>query len=188
MDSEDHLLNYAHDMRNDMEVYIYTTREKLENELAPYVTEQDKQTLLNIMNETKHWFESGHPDITLKSVIDEKNTALTGTGDRVYKRRNDWEQLDMSLNNFKGALDQNIKRIQVEYDKLTNKQATSLTNENVEELKKIVENYNDTLNNSTEKLAKALKYVDPPVSYEALNRHLKDFNDVSLFIFKTNIY
>lgn len=146
--------------------------------MAPYINQEDKKTLTNIMNETKHWFESENPDIIVKSHIDEKDRALTGFGDRIYKRKNDWENLNATIPNFQYALNQNITKISEEYNKLKNNQASNLTMENVEELNKIVENYNTTLNNSIELAGKALKFVDPPVSYEALNRHLKEFNEV----------
>ena len=134
------------------------------------------------MTETKHWLESESPDITVKSFIDEKNSALMGFGERVYKRRNDWEALDLSMSTFQSTLNGHIGKIDEEYKKFTSKQATALTEENFNELKGIVQNYNDTLNNAVEKLGKALKYIDPPVSYEAMNRHIKEFNDVSIII------
>lgn len=134
------------------------------------------------MNEIKGWFETESPDILIKSLIDEKHQALTGPGDRLYKRKNDWQQLEVVVPNFQNSLNQQINRISEEHKKLTSKQSTYLNQENIEELNGIIQTYNDTLNNAVEKLSKALKIVDPPVSHESLQRHLKDLNDVISFL------
>jgi len=177
LENDDRLLNYAFDKRNDMETYIYTTKEKLEDVLAPYIDGKDREALMQVMNEIKQWFESEAPEITVKSHIDEKYTALSTHGDRVYKRRTDWENLEQSLPNLEGAINQQIKRVEEEFNKLQANQACNLTKENVEECKKAIEEFNEIHSNSLSKLTKTSKFIDPPVSWEAINRHIKEFND-----------
>ncbi len=133
------------------------------------------------MNEIKHWFESENEEIFVKSAIDDKNRAMTELGNRIYKRKNDWTQLEISIPNFQSALTGHINKAQEEYNKQQSKKACTLNEENLQDINKIIQNYQDTLNNSMQKLAKPIKFIDSPVSWEALNRHLKEMNDVSIF-------
>lgn len=125
------------------------------------------------MNEIKEWFESEAPEILLKPNIDERKTSLYGIGDRVYKRMNDWINLEQSINTFQTALNGHISRLTEE----SKKPQSNLNKEDFEELNKIVQEFNDVLNNSVSKISKAIKFIDPPVSFDAMNRHVKDLNE-----------
>jgi hypothetical protein len=173
-ENDDRLLTLAINKRNEIENFIYSTRSRLDGELAPYVLPEEKDKLIVLMNEMEHWLYSGSEDVYLKSVLDEKVKDLNELGNKVYKRYHDWERLSESLNTLQNEI---INK----QGQANDTQNTFLKPEDREEFVKLI-NHSITLHKEgNAKFESGSRLADPPVAYQEVDKAIDEFSKVIFF-------
>mmetsp|Transcript_1448 Transcript_1448/g.2184 ORF Transcript_1448/g.2184 Transcript_1448/m.2184 type:complete len:777 (+) Transcript_1448:96-2426(+) len=92
MDNVDRIIRETSDMRNELESYLYSMRDKIISErgLAPYATEDEKATFATSLENTENWlYEEGFDAI--KSVYAAKLGDLKKVGDPIEFRASENE-------------------------------------------------------------------------------------------------
>jgi hemerythrin-like domain-containing protein len=77
--------------------------------------------------------------------------------------------LDKALQDARTALNNNIKKFE--------KNTTLLIKSEADELQNVIQQFNDSLNNTHGLVVKSPKFVDAPVDYVGIERQIKDFDD-----------
>jgi len=87
MENVDRIVRETSDMRNELESYIYSMRDKIisESALAPYTKEEEKTVISNLLEKTENWLYEDGFDAT-KSVYAEKLGELKKHGDPIQMR------------------------------------------------------------------------------------------------------
>ena len=88
MTNVDRVVKETANMRNDLESYVYDMRDKIisESQLAPYVTEDEKNAFSSLLETTENWLHEEGCDAT-KSVYAGKLQALKVCGAPIEYRR-----------------------------------------------------------------------------------------------------
>jgi hypothetical protein len=180
-ENEDRLFHLAINKRNEIENFIYSTRSKLDSDLSPFITNEEKQSLINLMNEMETWLYSGDEAIYDKSVLEARGKNLNELGTKVYKRYHDWGRLSESLNNLENSINGNINRLNTEFEKKKTN-SSILTQKDFEELQKIINNYNNLLNESRTQFGTHPKFTDTPIRYEDIDKATEELNKVKYYL------
>ena len=76
--------------RNAVEEYVYGMKDKLESVYKEFISEQDKEQFLRLLNDTETWlYEEG--DNETKTVYNKKLEELNKHGDPIFKRVKEFE-------------------------------------------------------------------------------------------------
>ena len=76
--------------RNEVEEYIYGMKDKLESVYKEFISEQDKEQFLRLLNDTEAWLHEEGDDET-KTVYNKKLEELKNHGDPIFKRVKEFE-------------------------------------------------------------------------------------------------
>jgi hypothetical protein len=182
-ENDDKQLRIAINKRNEVENFIYSTRSKLDSELVNFVTSQDKELLLQLMQTMENWLYSGDEEVYSKSVLDTRGKDLNDLGGKIYKRYHDWGKLSDDLNHLENKINLYVGQLNNEYEKVT-KGESCLSKEDVEEINKIITNYNNVLNEARTRFHQFPKFADPPMKYEDVEKAINELTKVN---FKKNI-
>ena len=171
-ENDDRLLTLAINKRNEIENFIYSTRGRLDGELVEYVTPEDRENLLNLMNEMEQWLYSGSEDVYVKSILDERVKNLNELGNRIYKRYHDWERLADSLKRLQEKVAQN-QTIANDVN-----QNSFLNQFERDELRTLVQKNIEYLNEGMSKFQQSTRKADAPISYEQVDKLVDEFSNV----------
>jgi len=153
---EDKNLKYLKDKRNDIETFIYGTREKLNAELHPYTDTQEANQLLQIFSEAENWLYNSNEETFIKSKLEEVFNRVTGAGNKIYNRKSAWDQLESSLNNMRGSVNKHVSKFEEQFKLAKDNKSLLLKNE-MDDLQKVIQTYNDVYNEAVNGLAGAKK-------------------------------
>lgn len=79
MANQDKLVAETEDRKNALEEYIYTLRGKLDEEYAPFASEQEKEKLRNQLMKTENWlYDDGYDSTKAKYIAKYEELASTG--------------------------------------------------------------------------------------------------------------
>ncbi len=162
LENDDKLLRVIKNRRNEIENYIYSTRPKLDNEIAPYITSEEKELLQKYMNEVEDWFYSGDESVYNKQILDEKSKNLNDLGGKIGQRHMSWEKLEEAFNKLEKCINLNIKN-------LSENDAILLQNEK-DEIAKHIQTFNNNLNEGRVMFGKSPKFMDTPMKFEDVNK------------------
>jgi hypothetical protein len=168
-ENEDKTLKYVKDKRNELETFMYTTKENLTSSLQGFFEEKDAENLIQIFNKTEDWMYNNIEETYVKEKIEEWYNIVTVPGNKIYRRKTPWENLDKALKDAKSSLDTNIKKFELN--------STWLFKNEQDELQKAVQLFNDSYNTLLPVCIKSPKFVDPPIDYVSIERQIKDFED-----------
>jgi len=168
-ENEDKNLKYVKDKRNELETFMYTTKEYLTNILKPFTDEKETENLLSIMAKAEDWIYNNQEETYVKAKIEEYYNLVTIPGNKLYQRKANWENVDKAIGDIKNALNTNIKKFE------DNK--NWLTKGEVEDLGKLVNQYNDYHNNTLSLCLKSPKLIEPPVDQATIDKQTKEFDD-----------
>lgn len=168
-ENEDKNIKYIKDKRNELETFMYTTRENLSSSLLGFYDEKECENLNSIMSKTEEWLYNNVEETYIKEKIEEWYNLVTIPGNRIYRRKTHWENLDKAMNEANAALNKDIQKFE---------EHTSLfINSEADELRKIVQQFNDFYNITLPLVLKSPKFVDPPVDYVSIERQTREFDD-----------
>ena len=108
---EDEILHEASNLKNSLEQYIYSTKEKFDHELKGYYTNKEKTDLIKLMDALMTWLYSEDEKLYDKPTLLENSKNMTKLGDSIYKRCEDWTNLINNYNIFESVVNQITARI-----------------------------------------------------------------------------
>jgi molecular chaperone DnaK (HSP70) len=160
---DDRIFREASNLKNSLEQYIYTTKEKLDSQLKGYYTDKERQDLTKFMDELMKWLYSEDEKLYDKPTLEQNSSNMKNLGDEIYKREENWRNLRNNYNIFESIATEKKDWIKNEEEKLKKKEFTYLT---VEDIAKINQLINDAIENATKKrsiIDKAPQIRQPPV-------------------------
>ena len=83
---EDEIFHEASSLKNSLEQYIYSTKEKLDSNLKGYYTDKERKDLTQLMDNLMSWLYSDDEKLYDKSTLLEKSKKMKDLGDSIYKR------------------------------------------------------------------------------------------------------
>jgi hypothetical protein len=158
--------------RNEIENFIYSTREKLNGDLAQYVTPSDTELLLQQMQTMEDWLYSGDENVYMKSVLEDKSRVLNELGTKIYKRYHDWERLKESLFKLGRTLNEIVQK---------SKDATLSVNFNQsdkEEFSKLLNDHTSLYNQIENSINTASKTSEPSHKWEEVDKKTTELDKV----------
>ena len=97
MEKDDSELIFVRNKRNELENYIYQTRNKLSSELFAYVTDEENVFLLKLMEDLESWLYSGDSMVENLKGIEDKSKRMLELSGIVYKRSHENKKVDKNL-------------------------------------------------------------------------------------------
>ena len=167
---EDEIFHEASSLKNSLEQYIYSTKEKLDSNLKGYYTDKERKDLTQLMDNLMSWLYSDDEKLYDKSTLIEKSKKMKDLGDSIYKRCNDWTNLRNNFNIFESVINELKTSKKGEEEKLNKKQFTYLTKEDIVKVNQLI---NDAIKNAVKKhelsdKAPQIKY--PPVQPDEIEK------------------
>jgi len=104
MHESDKLIQDTEDRKNALEEYVYDMRSKVEDRLAPYVQPEEKQKLLNALQEAEDWLYSEEGEDATKSAYVERLSRLTTIGGPISDRYREAEFRPKTMSELRQAI------------------------------------------------------------------------------------
>lgn len=177
MEQDDLALRAVQHKRNEIEQFIYKTREKLDQDLANFILPNEKPALIEEMNKVEEWLYSDDPLIEDMNVLITKSQNLNDIGQTIYKRYHEWDNV-LNAGNQLNILLRNIEnKSKADYEKLTKgDQLIRLTPADFEEIQKSLDLYKGKLQETSRSLEGAVRTSFPPVLDKAVIQYCEDLN------------
>ena len=160
---EDEIFREASRLKNSLEQYIYSTKEKLDSQLKGYYTEAEKGDLTKFMDELMNWLYSEDEKLYDKPTLEEKSKNMKTLGDEIYKRCDNWNTIRNNYNIFESTVNELTTQLKTEEDKLAKKQFTYITNEDAVKINQLIKDAVDNAKKKHELTDKAPQIQVPPV-------------------------
>lgn len=165
------------DARNALEEYVYELRGKLssEDELASFVTDNDRNHLINQLDQMENWLYEDGEDCNRQEYHD-KLHSLKNQGDPIQSRRNEFDMRPCVMEDFAktiqlaGKAADQIKNKDPKYAHLTDDEVHKLIN-SIQESHKWLEQTRVTLNSAS-------RYVAPPVTVSQIRTEHTNFENI----------
>ena len=167
-ENDDKLYLTVSHKKNEIEQYIYATREKFDHELKPHTTAQEKETLNKIMDPILDWLYSDDENIYNKKTLDEKSKDMFELGNKIYSRFNNWTKLNENIVSLEKALIKSQEIIKEEVEKLA-KKTTILIQSDIDNVTKATEAANKSLIDFKAKEAAGDKLKEPELKPDAVS-------------------
>ncbi|GFU18228.1 heat shock 70 kDa protein 4L [Nephila pilipes] len=158
------------DAKNAVEEYVYDFRGKLSAELEKFVTDQERNQIKQILEDTEDWLYDEGED-QQKSVYVQKLDYLKKHGDPVLFRYTEWEQRPAALNALGSSLQLVLKAIQSYEAKC---QYAHIDKEDMMKVKSVWEQKDQWHGQYLQPLAKLQPHQDPPVTVAAIKKEKED--------------
>ena len=176
---EDTNIHQAISLKNSLEQYIYDTRNKIDSngELSKYIADDEKIILNNKMDDLMNWLYSEDENLYNYEKLEEKSREMKRLGDEIYKRFNEWNNLDKKYEKISSILNDTIVFCSNEEGKIKNGEKADLYEEDIAKIKEII---NDTFKKIAEKknLSDKKNYINlPPVFPDEIDMIINSFND-----------
>lgn len=144
--------------KNAVEEYIYSIREKICEELEPYILEADREAYSRKLTETEDWlYEDGEE--CEKAVYEEKHKELKLVGEAAKKRKSELEGRKAAIDTLGHSLQMAVKV--VEAYKAGDEKYNHLTDAEVEKVNKLIEEKSQWLHNAASQLQSLPKHTNP---------------------------
>lgn len=176
---EDRQLRIAINRRNEIENSIYTTRIKMNDEMANYISEDEKKALPPLMDEVETWLYSGDELVYDKNILESKCIKLVELTGKIYRRYHNWNNLEETVAYLEKYNLQNVNKV------------NQICESNMKDFIKsddmfnLISNSNQQLNDLKEQMTKTPKFIDAPTTAEQLKKQYDELNQV-IFILLVN--
>ena len=175
-ESDDLTLKYTKDKRNEIESFIYSTKEKLKNELLDYTFQSEAESVLKILHDSETWLYNNHEETYNKAIMEEIYLKTTVPANKIYKRKSDWENLEIALNFLKNCINNNISRYKSQISHAKDKKVL-LNQKEVEEISKLIKSYSDIYHENLKSVEKCPKSINCPLNHENVTKIASDLED-----------
>uniref|UniRef100_A0A6B2EDD3 Putative heat shock 70 kDa protein 4-like isoform x3 n=1 Tax=Phlebotomus kandelakii TaxID=1109342 RepID=A0A6B2EDD3_9DIPT len=163
------------DARNALEEYVYEMRDKLQEDgpLSVYVTQQDRENLVNQLNNLENWLYEEGEDCS-KDVYRNKLTCLHGQIDPIKSRCAEYEAHPAALNQL-GHTIQLAQKVIHEY-RSGDAKYEHLLETDMLNISETAEKIHKWLENSRSVLIATPKTKDPPVKVADIQHEYQTLN------------
>ena len=144
--------------KNAVEEYIYNIREKISEELEPYILEAEREAYSRKLTETEDWLYEDGEDCE-KAIYEEKHKELKLVGEAAKKRKSEYEGRKFAIDGLGHSLQMAAKM--VELYKSGDEKYNHLTDAEVDKVTKLIEEKSLWLNNAASSLEKLPKHSNP---------------------------
>ncbi|GFX64209.1 heat shock 70 kDa protein 4L [Trichonephila clavipes] len=168
---QDKLEKEKADSKNAVEEYVYDFRGKLSAELEKFVTDQERDLLRLILEDTENWLYDEGED-QQKSVYVQKLDYLKEHGDPILFRYTEWEQRPAALNALGTSLQLVHKALQSYVAK--EELYAHIDKEDMLKVKNIWEQKDQWHGQYLQPLAKLQPHQDPPVTVATIKKEKED--------------
>merc|ERR1719447_1244738 len=144
--------------KNAVEEYIYSIREKICEELEPYILEAEREAYSRKLTETEDWLYEDGEDCE-KAIYEEKHKELKLVGEAAKKRKSEYEGRKMAVDALGHSLQMAAKV--VELYKAGDEKYNPLTDAEVDKVTKLIEEKSQWLNNAIGQLERLPKTSNP---------------------------
>ena len=185
---EDTKFKEASSLKNSLEQYIYSTKEKLDTKLKGFYVDSEKVNLTNYMDKLMEWLYSEDDKRYDKDTLEAKSKDMKNLGDEIYKRNELWNELEQNFNTFNTTYNEIDTQYKKEKDKFDKKQFTYVTGEDLQKIEELIKNSADNAEKKRASCAPAPMTQRPPVDpndvkmlYENLKINVKKIYDDAEF-------
>lgn len=162
------------DARNALEEYVYELRGKLssEEELATFVTDHDRSSLINQLDQMENWLYEDGEDCNRQEYVDKLNQLKT-QGEPIQSRRNEYDMRPRVIEDYARSLQLAGKAA----DQMCQKDPkyAHITDEEVDKLMKIIHESHKWLEDARIKLSTASKFAPPPITCAQIRQEHMNF-------------
>lgn len=162
------------DARNALEEYVYELRGKLssEEELATFVTDNDRSSLINQLDSMENWLYEDGEDCNRQTYCD-KLIQLKTQGEPIQNRRNEFDLRPRVIEDYARSLQLAGKAA----DHMCQKDPkyAHITDEEVDKLMKTIHESHKWLEDSRIKLSTASRFVAPPITCAQIRQEHLNF-------------
>ena len=145
--------------RNAVEKYIYGMKDKLETVYKEFISEQDKEQLLRLLNDTEDWlYEEGETKIVYNKKLEE----LKKHGDPIFKKVKEFEGRSAAFDNL-GAVVVHHDRKLTQY-KAGNEELAHVPAEEMQKVEEAVHKKQQWMHEQLQKFENLPKSTDPPIT------------------------
>ena len=147
--------------RNAVEEYVYGMKDKLESVYKEFISEQDKEQFLRLLNDAEAWlYEEG--DDETKTVYNKKLEELKKHGDPIFKRVKEFEGRSAVFDNL-GAVVVRHDRKFIQY-KAGNEELAHIPAEGMQKVEEAVHKKQQWMHEQLQKFENLPKSADPPIT------------------------
>ena len=178
----------ASSLKNSLEQYIYSTKEKLDSKLKGFYVDTERTNLTKYMDQLMEWLYSEDEKRYDKTTLEEKSKDMKTLGDEIYKRNELWNELEQNFNTFNATLNEIDTQYKKEKDKFDKKQFTYVTAEDLQKIEELIKNSADNAEKKRASCAPAPMTQRPPVDpndvkmlYDNLKINVKKIYDDAEF-------
>jgi molecular chaperone DnaK (HSP70) len=144
--------------KNAVEEYIYSIREKISEELEPYILEAEREVYSRKLTETEDWLYEDGEDCE-KAIYEEKHKELKLVGEAAKKRKSEYEGRKMAVDTLGHSLQMAAKV--VELYKAGDEKYNHLTDAEVDKVSKLIEEKSQWLSSAIGQLERLPKHSNP---------------------------
>ena len=173
-ETDDKVFHIASHKKNELEQFIYNTREKFNHNFKDYVTPEEKDALTKLMDALLEWLYSDDEQLYNKSTLDLKSKDMMELGKVLYTRFDNWTKLEESIQLFEKGIEKINIAVKAESDKLANKQQTYLTPSDFEAIDKLVKDAVAKVQDAKTKYGQGIKTQEPLIKHEDVSNGLSD--------------
>ena len=172
-ETDDRIFHIASSKRNELEQYIYNTRDKLSNVLKPHILPNEQETLSKHMDVLLDWLYSGDEEVFNKATLETKSKDMLAVGSVIYSRMNNWNKLEENISLLEKSIDKITNASKVEWDKLQSKQ-TYLTKEDFELINQLLQASLAKVAEFKKKMGEGIKTAEPLVKPEVVDEEKEE--------------
>ena len=172
LENDDKLYNFIINRRNEIENIIYSTRIKMNDELSPFLTEEERTVLPPLMDAVETWFYSGDEAVYNKTELEKNTEKFNEVSGKIYARFNNWRNLDDAVEFLKKYNANNANKISQAVDSHLKNYIKQ------DELFNLVSNSNKQLGDLEDLMQKTPRFMDCPFSAEKLRKEFDELNNV----------
>ena len=177
--NEDLIIHQTIEYKNSLEQYIYDTRDKIDNngELKGYFTDDEKNELIQKMDELMNWLYSDDKDLYNKDKLEERSKDMKKLGDEIYKRYNEWNRLNEKYEQLESNINETIMNITNEEMMIKEGKKSNLTVDQITKIRELIKDYFSKIAEK-KKLSDKKEFTKlPPVFPDEVDMLINSFND-----------
>jgi hypothetical protein len=126
------------------------------------------------MEETETWLYNNHEETLNKATIENIFHNTTAPGQKIYKRKADWEALEQALNFLKNGINSNLNRFKFN---LNAEGKPCLNEKELQDVSNLIHHYNEIYNKTINSINKLPKFVDCPVNASEISKSAGELED-----------
>ncbi len=173
---EDRHFRNAINRRNEIENTLYSTRIKMQDEMANYISEEEKRALSPLMDEVETWLYSGDETVYDKNILESKCSKFIELTGKIYGRYKNWINLEEAIVYLEKYSLENVNKV----NQICESKMKDFFNS--DDMFNLISNSNQQLNELKVQMNKTLKFMEAPMTGEQLRKQFDELNQVKFFL------